>query len=1087
MPQSFKAYTLSEYLHRLDALPERYSRSLNDLKIRIEESKQLSLSIGELLTELNLGSEVLRSYDQNRKSGYAAVSKILESVGLKCVPCFIPSSMHHSSTIYVVPAPVLHHDEDVAAVQALLKRGTPPTSRDQTHILRMNEKLSNYNLLLRLFEALFVVCQGPLSSHQRPVLASLLATLPLPHEGRSYLRQCFTYAAEVGCPPCDYRDPAYCFKPLSEQQDRLNDYLLELALLNNYYQLPDPSYPAYEELKERYHLSYVHAHGEPVMPADSKSKDASVPASPSTFTGHELILEALNQEHLNPLPRLSRQQLIDSLRSNLYRTLRLPECFERISDRIARAFNSELLRFVCLEEKLEIFSVTDSLLEHKASHGSVLCPHVAYTTSADLARLWPGVLYVPKKEELHQTLTKISYRGYEYLQRSDSGCNMNMFMTLLTALILRPLLYGIEEDPVPYLTAIDQVFARKPSADLLFIRVLHCLLFRLHSASSPSKLCTYSEFNPEEEYTPELTELDLLGFMNFPELLNGAVSTLLLNGEPDESPLPTSVLKLLLLSFYQQVKVPRRLGVQPILERQELQRRIRAVLDFMRKYRRNSLFDFEQIRHVYRRERPLLPGESTAAKFLEHPLILELLRPWCEPESYLECTGRRLKPRPKLSGAFSRDSSPQFDGREPLLKRPAQEVLQRLNRKRLSALHKSGSYLPQLFTLTEIAPYELLDALGSREGYLPADELLMLYTILGIIPCPFMLHQHEELFREMSYCGQYLPCTLHYDDFDDDFIVTAECAQYAVIVYRKAVGSSPRWEALLKGTRHSRAQQSLLKALLKSVNSYAEQVLPDYEPRTGDAFYTAAANNQIPSECLAMLRILCQNCDPADQLQLYRLKKLEPYLWLEEALYRIQAANHLPLGGSPGPAESSFAGVTNHSRTIFPAVTSRPLSSSPSSSAFSLDTQKVRSKLEESAKLQQVIAKIIGEEEPEEELPRKAVPYPASVPDLAAGATPEAGIDDAEPTRTADPALNSQEISDPRVRSLLMTCRTLEESVELSLFERECKKAGFMSSAQALEIVNELGFERFDAPLIESDESTVYLDLGLIEELTAPQ
>ena len=59
--------------------------------------------------------------------------------------------------VFVTKKPDLNNDEDCSYVRELIKSKRQVTAKDGIHISRMNEKLANYNVLLRVFESLSVV------------------------------------------------------------------------------------------------------------------------------------------------------------------------------------------------------------------------------------------------------------------------------------------------------------------------------------------------------------------------------------------------------------------------------------------------------------------------------------------------------------------------------------------------------------------------------------------------------------------------------------------------------------------------------------------------------------------------------------------------------------------------------------------------------------------------------------------------------------------------------------------------------------------------------------------------------------------
>lgn len=240
------------YIKRINNLPSRVKESIRDLKKEVAFSRILILSMQELCSRLDI-EYTREEFEGNCKKNFAAMVSYLESFDLKPVPCSIPVNLGFADRIFITARPNLQNDEDCCAVNAIIRENRSPEPRDLVHISRMKEKLSNYNIMLRVFEALFIISPEHLGTHQRACLNNILSSMTLPFEGLNYLRACYTFAGELRNYSCDYSDRQYCFRELDQElRLRINNCLALIAANNSYPRPFDPSYPWLDELNACY-------------------------------------------------------------------------------------------------------------------------------------------------------------------------------------------------------------------------------------------------------------------------------------------------------------------------------------------------------------------------------------------------------------------------------------------------------------------------------------------------------------------------------------------------------------------------------------------------------------------------------------------------------------------------------------------------------------------------------------------------------------------------------------------------------------------------------------------------------------------
>ena len=240
------------YKQRIKDLPYDLVNEIREMYKEAESHRFICISIKELCEKLRLEYEE-SAFAENCQKNYLSINSYLEALGLKLIPCSVPADLSFNDKIYISPKPNLSNDPDCSYVKDLAASKRQPSAKDLSHITRMNIKLSNYNVMLRVFEGLFVVSSSKLDPHQRVTINSIISEMELPKEGQAYLRACYTYACEFRNRHCNYKNKDYCFKPLNdEQQQRVSRYLAMIAAASNYREPFNQEYPFLEDLEKEY-------------------------------------------------------------------------------------------------------------------------------------------------------------------------------------------------------------------------------------------------------------------------------------------------------------------------------------------------------------------------------------------------------------------------------------------------------------------------------------------------------------------------------------------------------------------------------------------------------------------------------------------------------------------------------------------------------------------------------------------------------------------------------------------------------------------------------------------------------------------
>ncbi len=241
------------YLKRLRDLPQLFVHDARTLADEVLSRRILTLSVGQIICTLHLECSK-KDYEKDPLKYLGDLVALLEHFGMKTAPCSVPSDLGYDEPVYLTSKPNLACDEDIAAVADIVKQGRAPSAKDYIHIRNTNEKMANYNVILRVIEALFVICRGHLNAQQSSYLDDLLSTLKLPSEGLAYLRSCFTYVSQYRCLSCDYSQEKYCYKALDkEKTERICLYLAKTAALSGTPVAIDPLFP-YQDLLHSLYL-----------------------------------------------------------------------------------------------------------------------------------------------------------------------------------------------------------------------------------------------------------------------------------------------------------------------------------------------------------------------------------------------------------------------------------------------------------------------------------------------------------------------------------------------------------------------------------------------------------------------------------------------------------------------------------------------------------------------------------------------------------------------------------------------------------------------------------------------------------------
>lgn len=241
------------YISRLTFLPADYLAMVRELKNKITSRRLLVFTLRELCAQLRLDDAARDDSSLLEHSGqiYLGISHLTEKFGLKLIPAVIPSTMQPDCQVVLTARPNLNNDDDISHVQDLVKRKRRLTQRDMIYVQRMQEKLANYNIMLRVFEGLSLICTPQLKPQQMSVIDAELTARSMPVEGARFLRACYSYYAAHPLPQVSFADKKLCLRRMDkdEHNQEICRILIRTAAAGECRLQLDPDYPLLHELQ----------------------------------------------------------------------------------------------------------------------------------------------------------------------------------------------------------------------------------------------------------------------------------------------------------------------------------------------------------------------------------------------------------------------------------------------------------------------------------------------------------------------------------------------------------------------------------------------------------------------------------------------------------------------------------------------------------------------------------------------------------------------------------------------------------------------------------------------------------------------
>ncbi|MGN1281411.1 MAG: hypothetical protein ACI4UM_05860 [Succinivibrio sp.] len=517
----------SYYIDRFDDLPSYLLDKIHKLSREANSNRFVCMSMQELceIFELEYTED---SFIDDCQKCYAHIGAYLEKHNLKLVPCSIPVDLSFYDKIFVTPKPDLNNDEDCSIVRSLILSKRSPTPKDAVHISRMNNKLTNYNIMLRVFEALFVVSSSKLDFHQRGAINSIISSLEFPKEGLSYLRACYTYASEYRNRHCNFSRQEYCFKPLNTEQTRqICTYLAQIAASASYIEPFNHDYPYYNELEAEFNKS-AGAIRKQQNAMSYSSSEYIEPVELGGYTLEKLFLNS-NKMVVNAGPaKNSHSNYKDIICTD--HPVKKNAFYNNLFDRL-ESLNPLPIDQLIPQKSRACFFYFDSVEKHRPFNGLYL------TDKSAVQELYPNFLL--KKEIDHKKAeNNLNELFLAYLKnsttltknRSASGTltvtteltNVSILLfNLFFKLVIDPLFIAYDREEIN--TAVDKLskeYSLLKSRDLLLLRSL-CFIFN----DLPVQL---------DNDTVVIDDMTLSGLKEFPQIA-GIVCSIIAQKRTDSS------------------------------------------------------------------------------------------------------------------------------------------------------------------------------------------------------------------------------------------------------------------------------------------------------------------------------------------------------------------------------------------------------------------------------------------------------------------------------------------------------------------------------------------------------------------------
>lgn len=1085
------------YKPRIKDLPYTLVNTIEELYKEASSHRFICMSLSELCSALELEYNA-NSFEADSQKNYININSYLEMLNLKLIPAYVPVDLSFYDKILIAPRPDLNNDEDCAAVKALVKSKKTPTQKDLIHISRMNAKLSNYNVMLRVFEGLFVVSSVKLDPHQRVALNNIISEMELPKEGLAFLRACYTYSSEYRNRHCDYKKTEFCFKPLNEEQQlRVSRYLAIIAAASSYKEPFNLEYPYINELESEYRKLGKR------QKINSKAVATTV-SELSSKQNYETI-KSYNIERLFLDLKVSAYNYLNSMSKN-EEDINLEKIITKNSpiknNPLVTALYSVLGNYITPNiEKLIPNNEDLSLLSFDELTAQRPANKIYATNNKQLSLIYPCIYYKQAKDNL---LENSSFQEFKaYLQNAtvvsdDKGqdiqtvttakTNTNiLFFTFFLRLILKNTFIAFDkEEEKQTILELEKEYDSLKRQELLFIRCLHFVLF---------ELC-----NEKNDEVIKIDNYTLLALFRFPELTNFAIESILYKNSDLETCYKQSK-ELFSIFIYNEITKDKKNNYRWIKELKGttpyfIKFIVNIVTDFID---RNNLLNAVSLEESFTLQESVENNSNTIKKSLNNYVLFdEALRQLSGP-AYKEL--QNLITHPIFSNLFA-----PLLGQTTILNFTKQKIL--VNEDKASSLFNelnaksntikylasiepnTNQTLAKLVTgclkkvdeqiikrnlkdLTFTKFSQLCDIFKINYSYL-ANECIEYYLPkLGLMVVPIDMSLPKEARAKLNF-HKILSTNLEQEKLTFEFTNKLCAAQMAFIIFSYIV---PVSSAEIRLSRYMNLDPEQNVFAIKFFNTL-KQLMRGSKPFDNNYYkilYAEQKNNDNFKLCIKYLKQLA-----IDEIASNPLKN-----YLEEKFNEIFAL--LNIKGTAAPKKDIQNTDTKERQSVGqrPIIkTSLQMSSEHSffkAKSFDtkqLDTSIIKSKLKESSQIQNVINQIrINEGTIENEDQKDNENSTVFIQNTTSQPVIEV-IDEDNYSPIKPSSENAQKLIEA-IKS------QNSDVIDLNEFAGICMSLKFMSKDAAIEEVNDWAYDNFDDPLFDvaPEENCIYINTDILEKI----
>ena len=1120
------------YIKRIKDLPSSLLEVIRELYKEASSHRFICTSMQELCEKLEL-EYTEKSFEINCQKNYVCINAYLEMLGLKLVPCSIPVDLSFYDKIFITPKPNLNNDEDCAAVRALINEKRTPTQSDAVHISRMNNKLSNYNVMLRVFEGLFVVSSSKLEPHQRLTMNEILGELELPKEGLSYLRACYTYACEYRNRHCNYKDSQYCFKPLnSDQQKRVSRYLAIISASTSYREPINQDYPYLSDLESE--LKKI-AHSQPSKVA--KKAETNLKLDFVEDSDLEKRFNSIRKSAYNYLYSLTEGNKHSNKSENI-----LSHVLEQspvkdnkfvmmIFSAIEKFVTPNIMKLVPAKDEITLHYFDD--LNSKTPSRKASCLFV--TDKKDLNLTYPCMVYRNGLDQglnagmienafiaylFNSTVLATGGRGnLDFVTVTSSTANNSiLFYTFFLRLILNNIFVSYDEaENIKALKELKEEYSNTGMKELLFIRGLYFALFEC------------SKNQDKELKFDEPTEQALF---NYPQLNTLVANVLLADNE-----------QLTVHELYAKAPCVIYNLIFDCLNKDEktsalfkgIKTKTKYLLMYMHKLLRKELTSYNIEKYIYTDKNRLHNGEqklnnmmlfdSPSQEFsgnsykslwtlLGHPIFSNLFMPLFSQKA----AARLLKQK------ITVDLSNKSTLRELICsKATVIKFLANFDNDKLAELANlvSGNMAKldeqlikrQLkdFTFTKYS--QLCDIFKIGYSYIAIEAIEECLPALGLMIVPIDNALPKIARNKLKY-HKIISTHLGESSVDLEFLNKLCAAQMAFIIFSFIVPVSAA-EVKLSRYMELTAEQNVfaiqffntLRVLMKGCKPFDEKFY-----RT---LYAEQKNNKNFRLSLNYLKKLATEEVKASPLKNYlenKFNEVFSYLSSRSASTTDHSQDKTSFKENK---QSSFrkeeSTVSSFEKTSLVRSSAHSFFKSTSFNLKKLDTSLIESKLKESAQIQDVISQIRNDDDfsdsdkesentltsnitvsSEKKLSSKANDV-FSDNTLSKATVEGKGTDESGNAQEQTASADDKDSSSDKYMYPSENCKKLIEDIksqncdviDLNEFTGICMSLKFMSRDAAIEEINDWAYENFDDPLFDvaPEENCVYITTDILDKL----